>query len=151
MRQHWVREKYGPVGTKRQILSTRWQALAGHNTRRRWSVSPFVTWYKFGQESRDRGSVAEEATRPGSKSLRLRRCPPPPLAVGQGSAQRSGMSTALKMPSHRATVDEFLEWDSGDRTGALWQLRDGEPEMMPPAPGPTAPFRHVWPICSRHA
>ena len=31
------------------------------------------------------------------------------------------------------TVAEFLEWDSGDRTGALWQLRDGEPEMMAPA------------------
>jgi Uma2 family endonuclease len=31
------------------------------------------------------------------------------------------------------TVAEFLEWDAGDRTGALWQLRDGEPEMMAPA------------------
>jgi len=31
------------------------------------------------------------------------------------------------------TVAEFLEWGSGDPTGALWQLRDGEPEMMPPA------------------
>jgi Uma2 family endonuclease len=31
------------------------------------------------------------------------------------------------------TVAEFLEWDSGDRTGALWQLRDGEPEMMAPS------------------
>jgi Uma2 family endonuclease len=31
------------------------------------------------------------------------------------------------------TVAEFLEWDSGDRSGALWQLRDGEPEMMAPA------------------
>jgi len=31
------------------------------------------------------------------------------------------------------TVAEFLDWDSGDRTGALWQLRDGEPEMMAPA------------------
>jgi Uma2 family endonuclease len=46
------------------------------------------------------------------------------------------MSTALKMPSHRMTVAEFLEWDSGDRTGALWQLRDGEPEMMAPASDP---------------
>jgi len=34
------------------------------------------------------------------------------------------------------TVDEFLAWDSGDRTGALWQLRDGEPEMMAPASDP---------------
>ncbi len=43
------------------------------------------------------------------------------------------MDSALKMPSRRMTVVEFLEWDSGDRTGALWQLRDGEPEMMAPA------------------
>jgi Uma2 family endonuclease len=34
------------------------------------------------------------------------------------------------------TVAEFLEWDYGDRTGALWQLRDSEPEMMAPAPDP---------------
>jgi Uma2 family endonuclease len=43
------------------------------------------------------------------------------------------MATALKMPSRHMTVAEFLDWDSGDRTGALWQLRDGEPEMMAPA------------------
>lgn len=35
------------------------------------------------------------------------------------------------------TVAEFLDWDSGDRTGAPWQLRDGEPELM--APGSEAP------------
>ena len=43
------------------------------------------------------------------------------------------MSTALRMPSRHMTVAEFLDWDSGDRTGALWQLRDGEPELMAPA------------------
>lgn len=43
------------------------------------------------------------------------------------------MSSALKLPSHHMTVAEFLVWDSGDRSGALWQLRDGEPEMMAPA------------------
>ena len=43
------------------------------------------------------------------------------------------MSSALKMPLRRMSVAEFLEWDSGDETGALWQLRDGEPEMMAPA------------------
>ncbi len=43
------------------------------------------------------------------------------------------MSSALKMPSRHMTVAEFLDWDSGDRSGALWQLRDGEPEMMAPA------------------
>ena len=31
------------------------------------------------------------------------------------------------------TVDEFLSWDPEDGTGALWQLCDGEPEMMAPA------------------
>jgi Uma2 family endonuclease len=46
------------------------------------------------------------------------------------------MSFALKLPSHRMTVTEFLDWDSGDQTGALWQLRDGEPEMMAPASDP---------------
>jgi Uma2 family endonuclease len=46
------------------------------------------------------------------------------------------MSNALKTPFHRMTVAEFLDWDSGDRTGALWQLRDGEPEMMAPASDP---------------
>ncbi|HEY3847831.1 MAG TPA: Uma2 family endonuclease [Acetobacteraceae bacterium] len=43
------------------------------------------------------------------------------------------MPTALKMPSHHMTVAEFMDWDSGDRSGALWQLRDGNPEMMAPA------------------
>ena len=46
------------------------------------------------------------------------------------------MSTALKMPRHRMTVAEFLEWDSGDGSGATWQLRDGEPEMLAPASDP---------------
>jgi Uma2 family endonuclease len=39
----------------------------------------------------------------------------------------------MRKPSPGMTVAEFLEWDSGDRTGAMWQLRDGEPEMMAPA------------------
>ena len=43
------------------------------------------------------------------------------------------MSTALRLPPRHMTVAEFLDWDSGDRSGALWQLRDGEPEMMAPA------------------
>ena len=30
------------------------------------------------------------------------------------------------------TVAEFLQWEPDDRSGALWQLRDGEPEMMAP-------------------
>lgn len=46
------------------------------------------------------------------------------------------MSTALRSPWHRMTVAEFLDWDSGDRSGALWQLRDGEPERMAPASDP---------------
>jgi Uma2 family endonuclease len=48
----------------------------------------------------------------------------------------AAMSTALKTPWHRMTVAEFLDWDSGDRSGARWQLRDGEPEMMAPASDP---------------
>jgi Uma2 family endonuclease len=43
---------------------------------------------------------------------------------------------ALRKPSPDMTVAEFLDWDSGDRTGALWQLRDGKPEMMAPASDP---------------
>jgi Uma2 family endonuclease len=30
------------------------------------------------------------------------------------------------------TVDEFLSWDSGDRSGRLWELVDGEPVAMAP-------------------
>ena len=43
------------------------------------------------------------------------------------------MSAALKHPPSRMTVDEFLAWDSGDRTGQRWQLADGEPVAMAPA------------------
>ncbi len=43
------------------------------------------------------------------------------------------MVAALKLPPRRMTVDEFLSWVPEDGTGALWQLRDGEPEMMAPA------------------
>jgi Uma2 family endonuclease len=58
------------------------------------------------------------------------------LAVRQRGAHLRGMSSALKLPSRRMTVAEFLDWDSGDYTGALWQLRDGEPERMAPASDP---------------
>lgn len=34
------------------------------------------------------------------------------------------------------TVTEFLDWSSGDPAGAIWQLRDGEAEMMAPASDP---------------
>jgi Uma2 family endonuclease len=43
------------------------------------------------------------------------------------------MVAALQTPPRHMTVAEFLEYDPGDRSGALWQLRDGEPEMMAPA------------------
>jgi Uma2 family endonuclease len=43
------------------------------------------------------------------------------------------MVAALKMPARRMTVAEFLDWNPEDGTGRLWQLRDGEPEMMAPA------------------
>jgi Uma2 family endonuclease len=58
-----------------------------------------------------------------------------PLEPRAASEHLSGMSTALRMPP-RMTVAEFLEWEPGDRSGALWQLRDGEPEMMAPASDP---------------
>jgi Uma2 family endonuclease len=48
----------------------------------------------------------------------------------------TGSMVAMRKPSPGMTVAEFLDWDSGDRTGALWQLRDGEPEMMAPASDP---------------
>ena len=34
----------------------------------------------------------------------------------------------------RMTVAEFLSWDAGDPTGVPWQLIDGEPVAMAPAP-----------------
>ena len=40
------------------------------------------------------------------------------------------MSAATKLPI-RMTVDEFLDWDSGDEL--MWQLVDGEPQAMAPA------------------
>jgi Uma2 family endonuclease len=55
------------------------------------------------------------------------------LAAEDEGAHRRVMSSALKLPLQRMTVVEFLDWDSGDTSGALWQLRDGEPEMMAPA------------------
>lgn len=44
------------------------------------------------------------------------------------------MSAALKLPPPpvHMTVEEFLVWDSGDTSGARWQLRNGVPEMMAP-------------------
>jgi Uma2 family endonuclease len=43
------------------------------------------------------------------------------------------MIVALKSAPRAMTVTEFLDWEPDDRSGALWQLRDGEPEMMAPA------------------
>ena len=40
---------------------------------------------------------------------------------------------AIRKLPHRMTVAEFLDWNPEDGTGALWQLRDGEPEMIAPA------------------
>src|SRR3954471_20057050 len=40
---------------------------------------------------------------------------------------------ALRHPvPARMTVDEFVVWDSGDRSGRLWQLVDGEPMAIAP-------------------
>ena len=45
------------------------------------------------------------------------------------SAHLAGVSTALKIPP-RMTVAGFLTWEPPDHWHGLWQLRDGEPEMM---------------------
>src|SRR5260370_4463880 len=42
------------------------------------------------------------------------------------------MTALRKTVPRRMTVAEFLDWDSGDRWGRLWQLRDGVPEAMAP-------------------
>lgn len=54
--------------------------------------------------------------------------PRPPFAYGYR------MVALRKLPPSAAmTVAAFLAWDSGDRSGRLWQLRDGVPEAMAPA------------------
>src|SRR5215510_14255027 len=58
-----------------------------------------------------------------------------PLAARLPDAHPPVMSFALKIPPHM-TVAEFLDWDPDDRTGARWQLRDGDPEMRAPASDP---------------
>ncbi|HEX5326664.1 MAG TPA: Uma2 family endonuclease [Acetobacteraceae bacterium] len=42
------------------------------------------------------------------------------------------MVALRKRATDRLTTDEFLAWDSGDRSGRRWQLRDGVPEAMAP-------------------
>ncbi len=42
-----------------------------------------------------------------------------------------GIMVAVAKIPMRMTVDEFLDWDSGD--GLTWQLVDGEPQAMAPA------------------
>lgn len=43
------------------------------------------------------------------------------------------MAVALQLPPHAMTVSEFLEWNPEDGRAGVWQLRDGEPELMAPA------------------
>jgi Uma2 family endonuclease len=43
------------------------------------------------------------------------------------------MNVVRKPAPRPMTVPEFLAWDSGDRSGRRWQLRDGTPEAMAPA------------------
>ena len=49
---------------------------------------------------------------------------------GVGVLESKIMVAAAKIPV-RMTVNEFLDWDSGD--GLTWQLVDGEPQAMAPA------------------
>lgn len=46
------------------------------------------------------------------------------------------MGAAPKLRQRPMTVAEFLDWDSGDMSGRLWQLRDGMPEAMAPCTEP---------------
>jgi hypothetical protein len=57
------------------------------------------------------------------------------LEADMPSAHLPAMSAAPNMPPHM-TVAEFLEWEPPGDTGALWQLHDGEPEMLAPASDP---------------
>jgi Uma2 family endonuclease len=43
------------------------------------------------------------------------------------------MNVVRRRVPRQLSVAEFLAWDSGDRSGRLWQLRDGVPEAMAPA------------------
>ena len=72
------------------------------------------------------GDTNAEGRRPSTGGFNL-------LAASGHRAHLPVMGPGLKLPSRYMTVAEFLDWDSGDRSGALWQLRDGEPEMMAPA------------------
>lgn len=42
------------------------------------------------------------------------------------------MSAAAKLPPHRLTIDEFVEWADSLPGKQRWQLRDGEPELIAP-------------------
>jgi len=46
------------------------------------------------------------------------------------------MVALAKHPPARMTVAEFIDWDTGDTSGAGWQLIDGEPVAMAPASQP---------------
>jgi Uma2 family endonuclease len=46
------------------------------------------------------------------------------------------MVALRKRLTDRLTAAEFLVWDSGDRSGRRWQLRDGVPEAMAPTTRP---------------
>jgi Uma2 family endonuclease len=43
------------------------------------------------------------------------------------------MNVVRKRDPIHMTVAEFLDWDSGDRSGRRWELRNGVPEAMAPA------------------
>ena len=53
----------------------------------------------------------------------------------QGRLAYAELMVALRKlpPPAPMTVAAFLAWDPGDRSGRLWQLRDGVPEAMAPA------------------
>ncbi|MEO8714307.1 MAG: Uma2 family endonuclease, partial [Acetobacteraceae bacterium] len=58
------------------------------------------------------------------------------VSIERRRAMVRGMVALVKRPPARMTVDEFLEWDTGDNSGARWQLIDGELVAMAPASQP---------------
>ena len=82
-----------------------------------------------------RFTTAHEAgsASPGHGDRRLATCLTNWFPPTSPSGYISGMTIALKLPSHHMTITEFLSWVPEGGIGALWQLRDGEPEMMAPA------------------
>ncbi len=85
---------------------------------------PALPWLFVGGDPAGRGPAARHVSDRSGGAERGPR--------GDGLWYGAAMSVAYAQPPTRMTVAEFLQWDSGDRSGRRWQLRDGEPEAMAP-------------------